>query len=136
MLDDVGHVLVARLDIRVAGVQVQIALRLVEGHGRQLARHGGGEEFVRDRAVARAAVAQVFGARSRAGRELLEVVQRLVVELEVRRVREAATAGGRGARGGGFLGLSAGSAPPPLRRAVSTSSGSVAIGTVFAPNGL
>jgi len=62
VLDHVGDVGIARLDVRVTGVQVEITLRLVESYRRQFADDGIGEEFVGDRAIAHPAIAQMFGA--------------------------------------------------------------------------
>jgi len=64
-------------------MQVQIALRLVEGDRRQAAGHHIGQKVVGDGAVARAAIAQVQRTLGRARAELLEVIERLVVVLEV-----------------------------------------------------
>src|SRR3546814_4113095 len=74
---------IAGVDIRIAGVHVEIALRLVEGNRRQRARLDIGEEFVGPRRLTQAAVAQVPGARRGAGGELDEIVERLVVRLEI-----------------------------------------------------
>src|SRR3546814_18522541 len=91
---------IAGVDIRIAGVHVEIALRLVEGNRRQRARLDIGEEFVGPRRLTQAAVAQVPGARRGAGGELDEIVERLVVRLEI---------GSRGKLGG--VGMAR---PPPV----------------------
>ena len=59
---------------------VEIALRLVEGDLRQHAGVNRLDEFC----ASHAAVLQMRGARFGAGRELREIVERLVVELEIR----------------------------------------------------
>src|SRR3546814_14537615 len=45
-VDHSGDMAIAGVDIRIAGVHVEIALRLVEGNRRQRARLDIGEEFV------------------------------------------------------------------------------------------
>src|SRR3546814_8213309 len=76
-VDHSGDMAIAGVDIRIAGVHVEIALRLVEGNRRQRARLDIGEEFVGPRRLTQAAVAQVPGARRGAGGELDEIVERL-----------------------------------------------------------
>ena len=81
-------------DAGVAGVLVQVALRLVERHGRQRAGGGGltGSRVSKSLAGGRRGwLAPVTGSKCRV------VVERLVVELEVRRVRERREALTRGA---------------------------------------
>src|SRR3546814_17281546 len=68
-VDHSGDMAIAGVDIRIAGVHVEIALRLVEGNRRQRARLDIGEEFVGPRRLTQAAVAQVPGARRGAGGE-------------------------------------------------------------------
>src|SRR3546814_3795221 len=75
-VDHSGDMAIAGVDIRIAGVHVEIALRLVEGNRRQRARLDIGEEFVCPRRLTQAAVAQVPGARRGAGGELDEIVVR------------------------------------------------------------
>jgi GGDEF domain-containing protein len=75
---------VAAGDVGVAGMHVEVALRLVEGHRRQLAGARVGEEAVARRIVAQPRVAQSprpFLGILRAQAD--EVVERLVVVLEV-----------------------------------------------------
>src|SRR3546814_10782523 len=62
-VDHSGDMAIAGVDIRIAGVHVEIALRLVEGNRRQRARLDIGEEFVGPRRLTQAAVAPVPGAR-------------------------------------------------------------------------
>ncbi len=81
--DDIGDMAVAAVDVRIAGMHVQVALGLVEGHGRQLARCGIGQEFVGTRRFVDAGVAQVTRPVCRAWSKAFEVVERLMMVLEV-----------------------------------------------------
>ncbi|MNQ56983.1 hypothetical protein D3C85_711230 [compost metagenome] len=105
--DDAGDVRVAVGHAGVARVLVQIALRLVEGHGRQLAGARVGQEL----AVEVAQVGGAVGGRLH-GVHVGKVIERLVVELEVRRIREAA--GARAGRGQGRRVLPGARIPGPV----------------------
>ena len=70
--------------IGIASVQVEVALRLVETHGRQAASLGVSQKAVAARLIAQACVAQALAALLRVLRTLLnKVVEWLVVVLEV-----------------------------------------------------
>ena len=81
MSDEIGDVQIARHDVRVSGVLVEIALRLVERDLRQLP----GIDRLDELDAVDAAVAQMLGAGRRARREVGEIVERLVVKLKRRR---------------------------------------------------
>lgn len=86
---------VARGDIRVPGMHVEVALRLVKAHGREFSGQRIGKKKVRGGVIAKPSVSQAPGALDGVMRALLpEVVEGLVVVLKVRdfwyraRVRE------------------------------------------------
>src|ERR1700676_1881315 len=80
MGDHVGDVLVARQRVDIAGMLVEIALRLVERDLRQPAS----VDILDVYHSVHAAVLEMLGTRGRAGRELGEIVERLMMKLEVR----------------------------------------------------
>ena len=69
-------------------MHVEIALRLVERHWRQRAGFDRGDEVVAVGAAADAGIAQVLLPCRRAGRELAEIVERLMMDLEIRHFRK------------------------------------------------
>ena len=80
MRDKVGDVLIAIEHIGIAGMLVEIALRLVERDLRQCSAVDRLDEF----AAAEAAVPQVLGARRRSGRQVGKIIKRLMMVLEIR----------------------------------------------------
>ena len=80
MRDHVGDMSIACLDVGIAGMLIEVALRLVESDLRQRA----GVDRLDELYASEAAVAKMLGAGCRARCEIGIIVQRLVVILEVR----------------------------------------------------
>src|SRR6266446_279946 len=80
MSDDVGDMLVARERIGVAGMLVEVALRLVECDLRQ----GATVNCLDELAGPQSAILEVFGSRPCARSHVGKIIKRLVMKLEVR----------------------------------------------------